>query len=101
MDGIRKLVHRLRKDLESADAKVDALEIQLAEAKAKAACHPPIQSNTTTSTSISRANVRVDNASSNGESSWPLQPDEYTRYGRQLIIPEVGLEGWHVPLSCV
>lgn len=32
-------------------------------------------------------------------SVWPLQPDEYQRYGRQMIMPEIGLEGWLVPLS--
>lgn len=24
---------------------------------------------------------------------WPLLPEEYRRYGRQMIIPQVGLEG--------
>ena len=24
---------------------------------------------------------------------WPLEPNEYKRYGRQLIMPEVGLQG--------
>jgi adenylyltransferase/sulfurtransferase len=25
---------------------------------------------------------------------WPLEKNEYKRYGRQLIMPEVGLRGW-------
>ena len=24
---------------------------------------------------------------------WPLEPSEYKRYGRQLIMPEIGLQG--------
>lgn len=24
---------------------------------------------------------------------WPLEPNEYKRYGRQLIMPEIGLQG--------
>ncbi|MCJ1474642.1 Urmylation protein [Lambiella insularis] len=24
---------------------------------------------------------------------WPLEPQEYTRYGRQMIMPEIGLQG--------
>lgn len=24
---------------------------------------------------------------------WPLEPTEYKRYGRQLIMPEIGLQG--------
>lgn len=35
----------------------------------------------------------------NKPSVWPLQPDEYQRYGRQMIMPEIGLEGWLTPLS--
>ena len=27
------------------------------------------------------------------ETKWPLDADEYRRYGRQMIIPEIGLEG--------
>ncbi|KAI4209534.1 MAG: hypothetical protein LQ351_007525 [Letrouitia transgressa] len=29
----------------------------------------------------------------NGHWPWPLQPDEYKRYGRQMILPEIGLQG--------
>lgn len=28
-----------------------------------------------------------------GSSTWPLSHDEYRRYGRQLIMPEIGLQG--------
>ena len=27
------------------------------------------------------------------ERRWPLEPNEYKRYGRQLIMPEIGLQG--------
>jgi adenylyltransferase/sulfurtransferase len=27
------------------------------------------------------------------ERRWPLEPNEYKRYGRQLIMPEIGLHG--------
>jgi adenylyltransferase/sulfurtransferase len=27
------------------------------------------------------------------EKKWPLEKNEYTRYGRQLIMPEIGLQG--------
>jgi adenylyltransferase/sulfurtransferase len=26
-------------------------------------------------------------------SSWPFSPEEYSRYGRQMIVPSVGLKG--------
>ncbi|KAI9674404.1 MAG: Molybdenum cofactor synthesis protein 3 [Caeruleum heppii] len=25
--------------------------------------------------------------------TWPLTPEEYTRYGRQMIVPQIGLQG--------
>lgn len=31
---------------------------------------------------------------------WPLSPDEYLRYGRQMIMPDWGLEGKLPGLSC-
>lgn len=27
------------------------------------------------------------------QSEWPLPQEDYQRYGRQMIVPEVGLEG--------
>ena len=49
-----------------------------------------------------RATVAAEADPDHGESDmavdvahrWPLQSEEYTRYGRQLIMPEIGLEGW-------
>jgi adenylyltransferase/sulfurtransferase len=29
------------------------------------------------------------------EQRWPLQKNEYRRYGRQLIMPEIGLQGYY------
>lgn len=27
------------------------------------------------------------------KSKWPLYPEEYLRYGRQMIVPSIGMEG--------
>jgi adenylyltransferase/sulfurtransferase len=34
----------------------------------------------------------VDNSTAEPR-PWPLEPTEYKRYGRQLIMPEIGLQG--------
>lgn len=36
----------------------------------------------------------------NGHWPWPLQPDEYKRYGRQMILQEIGLQGLSLSLCC-
>lgn len=28
---------------------------------------------------------------------WPLQEDEYERYGRQLVLPQIGITGTNIP----
>lgn len=35
----------------------------------------------------------VQSSNSNGAPPWPLAKDEYKRYGRQMIMPEIGLHG--------
>jgi len=42
---------------------------------------------------INHGMAKSTNHLSNTQSQWPLSADEYKRYGRQLIMPEVGLEG--------
>lgn len=37
-------------------------------------------------------------AESSRKHVWPLEAEEYKRYGRQLIMPEVGLQGWIGPV---
>lgn len=29
------------------------------------------------------------------DSKWPLTPEEYLRYGRQMIVPSIGIRGQH------
>lgn len=29
------------------------------------------------------------------DSKWPLTPEEYLRYGRQMIVPIIGIQGQH------
>lgn len=36
---------------------------------------------------------RVNAATTGHARKWPLDADEYVRYGRQMIMPEIGLQG--------
>jgi adenylyltransferase/sulfurtransferase len=31
----------------------------------------------------------------NGSAKWPLLNEEYQRYGRQMIVPSIGIQGLH------
>lgn len=31
--------------------------------------------------------------SNSKETKWPLTPEEYSRYGRQMIVPRIGIQG--------
>ncbi len=85
-------IERLRLQLRSIEAHAAVLKAQIAEAEE---AHPdPSQDN------LAEENAETRDYSVHNE-PWPLQPGEYQRYGRQMIMPEIGLEGWLVPLSCV
>src|SRR4051794_24324466 len=30
------------------------------------------------------------------DNKWPLTADEYLRYGRQMIVPSIGIQGQHI-----
>ena len=64
----------LRRRIQSLETELEGLRKQLLETEA----------------------VEVQNSTfdSSGDWNWPLDPEEYQRYGRQMIVPEVGLQGW-------
>jgi len=81
----------LRTRIEVAEAELRELKQQLSEAEqdaerlAAGSCAVP----TTPSEPVQRAK-----ASTTGQArKWPLNAEEYVRYGRQMIMPEIGLQG--------
>lgn len=42
-----------------------------------------------------RAEERPDELESLKDSKWPLTAEEYLRYGRQMIVPSIGIQGRH------
>jgi adenylyltransferase/sulfurtransferase len=42
---------------------------------------------------LDQGEKQLNNAESEVTQRWPLEKDEYKRYGRQLIMPEIGLQG--------
>lgn len=67
----------LEETCESLRAQISATEEQLAGLKRDLA--------------LAEAQTERENQESGGR--WPLLPEEYKRYGRQMIVSQVGLQG--------
>lgn len=99
MEVVDELVHRLRSQITAVEGQLGDLKSQLAAAEQAAAqISQPTQQNGETYGSI------MDEASLDADSedqirSLPLEYDEYRRYGRQMIMPEVGLSGQSNPIQ--
>lgn len=78
MDTARKSAQQLREQIVKAEEELRSLREQLAEAEA----YEQDQKAETIAAGI------------NGDAwKWPLKAEEYDRYGRQLILPNVGIKG--------
>lgn len=77
-----------------------SLESELLDAKRQLA-ESQRRGNTYSSSIASNENTEgaedVQNTSSGTGRDWPLDSEEYARYGRQMIMPEIGLGGLLYP----
>ncbi len=73
MSGSNSAAQVLRHRIQNLETELKDLKKQLLETEAEEAPHSS-----------------VDPA---GEWTWPLASEEYQRYGRQMIMPEIGLQG--------
>ncbi|KAI6607754.1 Urmylation protein [Pyricularia oryzae] len=80
MEEADKRAEELRAQIAECEATLQSLKEQLAAAEA--AKTPPYSDSTET-----------DRGSSSSTWKWPLAEAEYERYGRQLILPSVGIQG--------
>lgn len=71
-------LQRLKEQLASVEAQNDTEDIQA---------------------SVETLTVQDDeNTVVSGSSKWPLSSEEYKRYGRQMIVPSIGIQGLIPPL---
>ncbi|KAK6435097.1 hypothetical protein LTR95_008722 [Oleoguttula sp. CCFEE 5521] len=85
----------LRQQIEKLESRLATLKTQLAVAE-KQETFTQLQDDFTTKESHGLSDVaNFEQMTSNeaSQSRWPLANEEYTRYGRQMILPEVGLPG--------
>jgi len=78
MDTAGKSAQQLREQITKAEEELRILKEQLAQAEAR----------------DQDQNTEAATGGINGSTwKWPLKADEYDRYGRQLILPNVGIQG--------
>lgn len=82
-------VETLRSQIIRLENQLAHLNVKLVEAEtsASAILHPGGSSNS----DITEKEAALSKFDEHGR--WPLDADEYKRYGRQLIMPEIGLKG--------
>lgn len=89
-------VARLQQEVQETEYRLHALRDQLQQAEQLLQSrHQKSDEQTVRATDGRVANASAD-AKVNGPSErrrWPLEDDEYKRYGRQLIMPQIGIEG--------
>jgi adenylyltransferase/sulfurtransferase len=84
MEQLSASAQELREQIARAEAELKALKEQLADAESDG--NARVGSEHVTQTP-------VETGLGDRQWKWPLKADEYERYGRQLILPSVGVEG--------
>ena len=87
----------LRFQIAALEAQLSDLRAQLLDIESEDSALSPALSLQNKKTCTEASSPRGSEEEDIGK--WPLDVDEYKRYGRQLIMPEVGLVGVLVP-SC-
>ncbi|KAK4690184.1 hypothetical protein P7C71_g6537, partial [Lecanoromycetidae sp. Uapishka_2] len=94
MGGVDDLVQQLRSQVIATERQLSNLKEQLANAE-RAAAHTkqPSKQDTTAHRSIADS-TDLETESKHAITVFPLKAEEYKRYGRQLIMPEVGIQDY-------
>jgi hypothetical protein len=81
MESANASAEALRKQIEVTEAELARLKAQLAQVEA--------------TKDLEKLSIEKepDLVTQDGERRWPLLLEEYKRYGRQMIVPSVGIQG--------
>lgn len=89
MENLEQTCASLRAQIAATEAQLAGLKRELEIAEQTAA---DVKAQDTARTSAD------DKRSDNGTRKWPLLDEEYKRYGRQMIVPQLGLQGMCIEL---
>ena len=93
MDSIDVAVKKLRSQIHEVESQLAVLKLQLTQIEQSASSNPA----NPRLLSASQPNLSPNQPTAptaNGDRRWPLDAEEYKRYGRQMIVPEIGLKGY-------
>lgn len=90
MEGANAKPHTLRSQILETEAQLKRLKEELAQVEASG------KAQTGHDSSVKENSV----AQGNGQ-KWPLSTEEYQRYGRQMIVPSIGILGFYYLSSYV
>ena len=92
MDVANVAIEKLRYHIHQVESHLHVLKQQLTIAEQSTSSNTANQHDLSTS-QPNVSPIRPTTPISNGDWGWPLGADEYKRYGRQMIMPEIGLKG--------
>lgn len=84
MESASTSAEALKLKISDVEDQLKSLRAQLAEIEAK--------DKSLSGESQPRDPAKESPATSNTQ-RWPLTPEEYNRYGRQMIVPSIGIQG--------
>jgi adenylyltransferase/sulfurtransferase len=92
MEAATQSAHSLKRQILEAEEQLANLREQLQKVELTITLKkPPFEGHSESST---HGNYEKDGKTYHGsETKWPLSSEEYKRYGRQMIVPSIGIQG--------
>ena len=87
-------IETLRSQIHGLENQLAQLKANLAEAESLLLSKPLTNRNVAAQYSSDGAQVQPTASMLNDDWPWSLDAEEYKRYGRQMILSEIGLQGW-------
>jgi adenylyltransferase/sulfurtransferase len=84
MDAASQSAETLRKQIAATEEQLRRLKEQLASVEAFHGVED---------IEIALGDCSIHDAGLVTNTKWPLSPEEYQRYGRQMIVPNIGIQG--------
>jgi hypothetical protein len=83
MDSAQQKAEALRRQIAETESELAFLKLQLSNIEGKVSAKE-----TTDQFAVSKEDYPVTHG------RWPLSLEEYKRYGRQMIVPDIGIQGY-------